>query len=259
MTTSDRKVVPGHESRPPIRAAIWPCSTDRHVGESDLLPIKFGDASTAAAKGRSSSPWAIPTPSPATARPAPAGASCRTCRARRPVGPSRSGPARPQADTLHHFGTLIQTDAKLNLGTSGGALVNLKGEMVGLTVLAGRRRRLRAGGRLRHPGRRHVSPRRRSAQAGPRGRVRLPGRRGSPAANEFQPRQARACVVDDGRCRHCRPIAPGFERTTSSRTSTASRSHDRDELMLQRRQIAGRGAVCQDRRESRRAAYRSAT
>ena len=36
--------------------------------------------------------------------------------------------------TLHHFGTLIQTDAKLNLGTSGGALLNLQGEMVGLTT-----------------------------------------------------------------------------------------------------------------------------
>src|SRR4030095_2005596 len=36
--------------------------------------------------------------------------------------------------TLSQFGTLIQTDAKLNLGTSGGALLNLKGEMVGLTT-----------------------------------------------------------------------------------------------------------------------------
>ncbi len=37
-------------------------------------------------------------------------------------------------ETLHHYGTLIQTDAKLNLGTSGGALINLQGEMVGLLI-----------------------------------------------------------------------------------------------------------------------------
>lgn len=35
---------------------------------------------------------------------------------------------------LHDYGTLIQTDAKLNLGTSGGALLNVRGEMVGLTT-----------------------------------------------------------------------------------------------------------------------------
>ena len=36
-------------------------------------------------------------------------------------------------ETLHHFGNLIQTDARLPVGSSGGALINLSGEMVGLT------------------------------------------------------------------------------------------------------------------------------
>jgi serine protease Do len=36
--------------------------------------------------------------------------------------------------TLHHYGTLLQTDARLHLGSSGGALFNLRGEMIGLTT-----------------------------------------------------------------------------------------------------------------------------
>jgi S1-C subfamily serine protease len=37
---------------------------------------------------------------------------------------------------LMHYPTLLQLDAKLNLGMSGGAVINLKGELVGLTTMA---------------------------------------------------------------------------------------------------------------------------
>ncbi len=36
--------------------------------------------------------------------------------------------------SLHHYGTLVQLDARLNLGCSGGAVLNLKGEMLALTT-----------------------------------------------------------------------------------------------------------------------------
>ena len=36
---------------------------------------------------------------------------------------------------LINFPTLLQLDSKLNLGMSGGAVINLKGELVGLTTM----------------------------------------------------------------------------------------------------------------------------
>jgi serine protease Do len=50
---------------------------------------------------------------------------------RRAAGPARE---EERARTLHHYGTLIQTDARLNLGCSGGALIDLEGRLVGLTT-----------------------------------------------------------------------------------------------------------------------------
>ena len=38
---------------------------------------------------------------------------------------------------MRHLPTLLQLDAKLNLGMSGGAVINMKGELVGLTTAAG--------------------------------------------------------------------------------------------------------------------------
>jgi S1-C subfamily serine protease len=41
----------------------------------------------------------------------------------------------PAKRTLHHYGTLIQTDARVRYGCSGGALLNLEGEVIGLTTV----------------------------------------------------------------------------------------------------------------------------
>ena len=52
------------------------------------------------------------------------------------VGPRRHEHAPEQATRLLDHPTLLQLDSKLNLGMSGGAVINLKGELVGLTTMA---------------------------------------------------------------------------------------------------------------------------
>jgi S1-C subfamily serine protease len=50
---------------------------------------------------------------------------------RRPPGPAVE---EERIKTLSHYGILLQLDARLNLGCSGGALIDLQGELIGLTT-----------------------------------------------------------------------------------------------------------------------------
>jgi S1-C subfamily serine protease len=115
-----------------VSADPWSDLAVLRVDAKDLVPITFGDAKQAR-KGQLvialGNPYAI-------ARDGEASASwgiISNLLRRAPRVADRS--ADPQArDSLHQFGTLIQTDARLNFGYSGGALVNLRGEMIGLTT-----------------------------------------------------------------------------------------------------------------------------
>lgn len=128
VTTSDHKTYPvkrvvGADPRSDLAVL--------QIEAQDLPTIKFGDA-TKLKKGSIvialGNPYAI-------ARDGQASASWGiVANLRRKDGPWPAAPDQPNRPTLHQYGWLIQTDAKLNLGTSGGALVNLRGEMVGLTL-----------------------------------------------------------------------------------------------------------------------------
>jgi len=97
-----------------------------------LRPVTLGDASAlrkgsfllalgnpynAAADGRPSASWGI------------------LANVARKLDPTPDEQARAES-FLRNFPTLLQLDSKLNLGMSGGAVVNLKGELVGLTTAA---------------------------------------------------------------------------------------------------------------------------
>jgi len=101
------------------------------IDATGLQPITFGDPSTLK-KGQIvitlGNPYAIARDGDVCA----GWGIVSNLRRKAPPNPDESDPAGKR--TLHHYGTLIQTDARLNLGTSGGPLVNLKGQMVGLMV-----------------------------------------------------------------------------------------------------------------------------
>jgi len=102
------------------------------IDADDLVPITFGDGGrvkkgqivvalgnpySIARDGEVSASWGIVSnlkrPAPKLPQPQPEGVS---------------------DETLHHYGTLLQTDTRLNIGYSGGALINLQGQMIALTT-----------------------------------------------------------------------------------------------------------------------------
>lgn len=99
------------------------------VEANDMTPIAFGDAERVR-KGQIvialGNPFAIANDGQVCAS---WGIVANLGRKAPPVSSSDEPTGKP---TLHHFGTLIQTDARLSMSTDGGALVNLRGEMIGL-------------------------------------------------------------------------------------------------------------------------------
>jgi len=128
ITTHDRRVYRAQVKGADPRSDLAVLAFDAASG---LQPIRFGDA-TQLRKGQIvvalGNPYAIARDGQASAS---WGIVANLSRKAPPLAQAGATSARP---TLHHFGTLIQTDAKLNLGTSGGPLLNLRGEMVGLSV-----------------------------------------------------------------------------------------------------------------------------
>ena len=103
------------------------------IDAEGLKPIKFGHARSLK-KGHIVIALGNPQAIARDGQPSASwGIVANLARMAAPLADAIDSPA-DRKTTLHHHGTLIQTDAKLNLGTSGGALINLRGEMVGLTT-----------------------------------------------------------------------------------------------------------------------------
>jgi serine protease Do len=101
------------------------------TGATEFLPIALGDADSLK-KGQIvislGNPYAIRR----DGQPSAGWGVVANLARKAPPSPDEEDPV--GKSTIHHFGTLIETDARLNLDTSGAPLVNLKGEMVGLAT-----------------------------------------------------------------------------------------------------------------------------
>jgi S1-C subfamily serine protease len=133
VTTSQRKTYRARIKAADMKSDLAILEIEAGSTPVNLKPIRFGNSSNLrkgqivialgnpygiARDGQASAAWGIVSNLSRKAGPEP----------------DEAAPGMGKKPTLHHYGTLIQTDAKLNFGTSGGALINLKGEMVGLTT-----------------------------------------------------------------------------------------------------------------------------
>ncbi len=114
-------------------AVLVPDVVSAKIKPTDLKPIRMGDAENIR-KGKLvlvlGNPYAIGRDGSASAS---WGMISNISRRPAPPGPP-DDPETVKKETIHHFGTLLQVDARLNLGTSGGALLNLRGELIGITT-----------------------------------------------------------------------------------------------------------------------------
>jgi serine protease Do len=96
-----------------------------------LKPIKFGDGDKVK-KGQ----FVISLANPFAAgfRDGSSSASLGIVSSLKRRAPGNPNEAERSRQSIHQYGTLLQTDVKVALGCSGGALLNLDGEMIGLTT-----------------------------------------------------------------------------------------------------------------------------
>jgi S1-C subfamily serine protease len=103
----------------------------QRLPQQALKPIKIGDGSKIR---KGAFVVALANPFAAGFRDGSASASFGIVSNVRRRAPGLTNDIDRSRSNIHHFGSLIQTDVRLHLGCSGGALLNLQGEMIGMTT-----------------------------------------------------------------------------------------------------------------------------